>query len=88
MPVDGALFAEFMPTKERGQLMVYLSLFWVLGSCLAAAIGWMLIPSLSCAAALRYAPAFSLSLRSASCLGVPLTATLVDLNTRRWVRLW
>jgi putative MFS transporter len=30
MPVDTALFAEFLPKEKRGQLMVLLSSFWIL----------------------------------------------------------
>ncbi|KAI9339303.1 major facilitator superfamily domain-containing protein [Obelidium mucronatum] len=47
LPVDGALFLEFIP-KERQSLLMLLSLFWPVGAVIGAIFAWWLIPSYSC----------------------------------------
>jgi putative MFS transporter len=46
LPVDYALFGEYLPTKNRGRYLVYLESFWALGTILAAGLAWMIIPQL------------------------------------------
>jgi len=48
LPVDGAMFAEFIDKQKRGRLLVLLSVFWILGPLFASGLSWALIPSLSC----------------------------------------
>jgi MFS family permease len=47
LPVDGALFLEFIP-KERQSLLTLMSLFWPVGQVLASIVGIILIPNNSC----------------------------------------
>lgn len=47
IPVDGALFLEFIP-KERQSLLMLMSCFWPLGSMIGAGLSWGLIPNHSC----------------------------------------
>jgi MFS family permease len=44
LPVDGALFLEFMPPEKRG-LLTLLSIFWPVGSLIASILAWVLIPN-------------------------------------------
>jgi putative MFS transporter len=46
LPVDYAMFSEYLPTKQRGRYLVYLESFWALGTILAAALAWLVIPRL------------------------------------------
>ncbi len=46
LPVDYSLFAEYLPTKERGKYLVYLESFWALGSLVGAGLAWLLVPTL------------------------------------------
>jgi len=48
LPVDGAMFAEFIDKHHRGRLMVLLSMFWILGPLFASGLAWAILPSLSC----------------------------------------
>eukprot|EP01129_Flabellula_baltica_P014504 TRINITY_DN6956_c0_g1_i1.p1 TRINITY_DN6956_c0_g1~~TRINITY_DN6956_c0_g1_i1.p1 ORF type:complete len:474 (-),score=46.83 TRINITY_DN6956_c0_g1_i1:6-1427(-) len=48
LPIDGAMFAEFMPTSVRGPAMVILSTFWSIGSMLAGILCWVILPFYSC----------------------------------------
>ncbi|KAB8446227.1 hypothetical protein FH972_025209 [Carpinus fangiana] len=50
LPVDGALFLEFLPMAS-GNLLTLLSVWWPVGSLLASLIAWGLIPSFSCSSA-------------------------------------
>ncbi|KAI9753046.1 MAG: hypothetical protein M1815_000145 [Lichina confinis] len=45
LPVDGALFLEFLPFSSGG-LLTMLSLWWPVGQLLAALIAWALLPNL------------------------------------------
>ena len=49
LPVDGAMFAEFMPTKDRGRYLTLLSVFWSFGGFIVALLGYAVIPEHSCA---------------------------------------
>lgn len=42
--VDFALFAEFLPTRLRGEMLFTLATFWPLGQILTTAIAWLTIP--------------------------------------------
>jgi len=46
VPVAFSLFAEFIPASERGQYLVGLQVFWTLGSLGAAAVAWIVMPTL------------------------------------------
>ena len=45
LPVDYAIMAEYLPTKDRGRFLVYLESFWALGTIAAAALAWAFIPN-------------------------------------------
>jgi putative MFS transporter len=45
LPVDYAIFSEYLPTKNRGRYLVLLESFWALGTIVAAALAWWLIPA-------------------------------------------
>lgn len=47
MPVDGALFLEFIP-KERQYLLTFLSVFFSVGAVLSSVLGLVLLPPNSC----------------------------------------
>jgi MFS family permease len=49
LPVDGALFLEFIP-QTSGNLLTLLSVFWPVGNLLASLLAWAYIPNFSCAA--------------------------------------
>lgn len=44
LPVDYAIFAEYLPTKHRGRYLVLLEAFWAVGTIVAAALAWLIIP--------------------------------------------
>jgi putative MFS transporter len=44
LPVDYAMFSEYLPTKNRGRYLVYLESFWALGTIVAAGLAWLIIP--------------------------------------------
>ncbi len=44
LPVDYAMFSEYLPTRHRGRHLVYLESFWALGTVAAAALAWLIIP--------------------------------------------
>ncbi|KAI9203368.1 major facilitator superfamily domain-containing protein [Polychytrium aggregatum] len=48
LPVDGALFLEFIPSS-RQNLLTLLSCFWPIGQVVASLLGWIFIPRYSCA---------------------------------------
>lgn len=48
LPIDSALFAEFVPKLYRGKMMSYMTIFWIFGSAFAAGIAWIFIPRDSC----------------------------------------
>lgn len=45
-PVVFSLFLEFVPSKRRGFWLVFISLFWTLGSIAEAALAWAVLPTL------------------------------------------
>jgi putative MFS transporter len=45
LPLDFSLYAEFLPTKNRGRNLVILESFWALGTVIAAGLAWLLVPS-------------------------------------------
>ncbi|EGE84253.1 hypothetical protein BDDG_07198 [Blastomyces dermatitidis ATCC 18188] len=47
LPVDGALFLEFLPFAS-GNLLTMLSIWWPLGTLVGSMIAWGLIPNFSC----------------------------------------
>ncbi|KAF1830677.1 MFS general substrate transporter [Decorospora gaudefroyi] len=49
LPVDGALFLEFLP-QTSGNLLTLLSVFWPVGNLIASLLAWAYIPNFSCPA--------------------------------------
>ncbi|KAL1922520.1 uncharacterized protein VTP21DRAFT_10059 [Calcarisporiella thermophila] len=47
MPVDGALFLEFVP-KENQYLLTFMSVFFSFGAVLSSFIAWIILPYYSC----------------------------------------
>lgn len=47
LPVDGALFLEFLP-QASGNLLTLLSVFWPIGQLIASLLAWAYIPNFSC----------------------------------------
>ena len=45
LPLDFSLYAEFLPTKNRGRNLVILESFWALGTVIAAGLAWVIVPS-------------------------------------------
>jgi putative MFS transporter len=45
LPLDFSLYAEFLPTENRGRNLVILESFWALGTVIAAGLAWLLVPS-------------------------------------------
>ncbi|HZB84128.1 MAG TPA: MFS transporter [Rubrobacteraceae bacterium] len=45
LPLDFSLYAEFLPTKNRGRNLVILESFWALGTVMAAGLAWVLVPN-------------------------------------------
>ena len=45
LPLDFSLYAEFLPTKNRGRNLVILESFWALGTVIAAGLAWVLVPN-------------------------------------------
>jgi putative MFS transporter len=46
LPVDYAMFAEYLPSGKRGRYLVLLESFWALGSLLAAGLAWLIVPTI------------------------------------------
>ncbi len=46
LPVDYAIFAEYLPKEKRGRYLVLLESFWALGTIVAAGLAWLLVPRL------------------------------------------
>jgi len=44
LPVDYAMYSEYLPPQNRGRRLVFLEAFWALGSILAAGIAWAIVP--------------------------------------------
>merc|ERR1719282_1756905 len=46
VPQSVTLYAEFLPTKQRGKCVVLLDCFWALGACLEVILAMLVMPSL------------------------------------------
>jgi len=46
VPQSVTLYAEFLPTKERGKCVVLLDCFWALGACLEVLLAMLVMPTL------------------------------------------
>ena len=46
VPLDFSLFAEYLPTRNRGRWLVILESFWGAGTVVTAALAWLLVPTL------------------------------------------
>jgi MFS family permease len=55
LPVDGALFLEFLPFSS-GNLLTMLSVFWPIGQLIGSVFAWGFIPNYSCASELPSCP--------------------------------
>lgn len=44
LPVDYAIFAEYLPRGKRGRYLVYLEAFWAVGALAAALLAWLVVP--------------------------------------------
>jgi putative MFS transporter len=45
VPLDFSLFAEYLPTRNRGRWLVLLEAFWGVGTVVAAGLAWILVPT-------------------------------------------
>ncbi|KAJ5094140.1 hypothetical protein N7456_010001 [Penicillium angulare] len=50
LPVDGALFLEFLPCAS-GNLLTMLSVWWPIGQLISSLLAWAFIPTYSCSSA-------------------------------------
>lgn len=46
LPVDYAIFSEYLPRKNRGKYLVLLESFWAIGTIVAAGLAWLIVPRL------------------------------------------
>ena len=46
LPVDYAMFSEYLPAEKRGSRLVLLESFWALGTLAAAGLAWLVVPRL------------------------------------------
>lgn len=46
LPLDFSLFAEFLPRRNRGRMLVLLESFWGVGTLAAAGLAWIIVPTL------------------------------------------
>ena len=45
LPLDFSVYAEFLPSENRGRNLVILESFWAVGTILAAGLAWIIVPS-------------------------------------------
>jgi MFS transporter, putative metabolite:H+ symporter len=45
LPLDFSLYAEFLPSQNRGRNLVILERFWAVGTIIAAGLAWLLVPN-------------------------------------------
>jgi hypothetical protein len=45
LPLDFALYAEYLPSRNRGRNLVLLESFWAGGTIIAAGLAWLLVPT-------------------------------------------
>jgi MFS family permease len=46
VPQSVTLYAEFLPTKQRGKCVVLLDCFWALGACFEVVLAMAVVPNL------------------------------------------
>jgi putative MFS transporter len=46
LPLDFSIYAEYLPSRNRGRNLVLLESFWALGTIAAAGLAWLLVPTL------------------------------------------
>lgn len=46
LPVDYAIFSEYLPKRNRGRYLVLLESFWAVGTIVAAGLAWLVVPTL------------------------------------------
>ena len=44
LPVDYAVFSEYLPRRNRGRYLVLLESFWALGTIVVAGLAWFILP--------------------------------------------
>jgi len=44
LPVDYAVFSEYLPKRNRGRYLVLLEGFWALGTIVVAGLAWLILP--------------------------------------------
>jgi len=44
LPVDYAVFSEYLPMKNRGRYLVVLESFWAVGTIVVAGLAWLILP--------------------------------------------
>ena len=44
MPVDYAVFSEYLPKRNRGRWLVLLESFWAVGTIIVAGLAWLILP--------------------------------------------
>jgi putative MFS transporter len=45
LPVDYAVFSEYLPKRNRGRYLVLLESFWAVGTIIVAGLAWLILPS-------------------------------------------
>src|ERR671914_194893 len=45
LPLDFSVYAEFLPSQNRGRNLVILESFWAIGTIIAAGLAWLLVPN-------------------------------------------
>lgn len=45
LPVDYAVFSEYLPKRNRGRYLVLLESFWAVGTIVVAGLAWLILPS-------------------------------------------
>src|ERR671915_1723082 len=44
LPLDFSVYAEFLPSENRGRNLVLLESFWAVGTIIAAGLAWLIVP--------------------------------------------
>ncbi|MGD2165111.1 MAG: MFS transporter, partial [Anaerolineae bacterium] len=44
LPVDYAIFSEYLPKRNRGRYLVLLESFWAVGTIVVAGLAWLILP--------------------------------------------
>ncbi|MGD8969517.1 MAG: MFS transporter [Anaerolineae bacterium] len=45
LPVDYAVFSEYLPKRNRGRYLVLLESFWAVGTIVVAGLAWLILPA-------------------------------------------